>query len=82
MADTKMPEVAETEWRLGWAAGYFAALNGEPSPWRDGKTPERRIHPGQHWEHGYKQGYARAEDQQSRRVKVQTSARWDDAAGN
>ena len=75
--NTKQPEVAHTEWMLGWAEGYHAALRGDPSPWKNDEETERRIHPGRHWEQGYKEGYDRARDQKDRGVKVQTSAQWE-----
>jgi hypothetical protein len=75
MPDIKAPEAAHTEWMLGWAAGYHAALRGEPSPWRNVDTdyPERQVREGQHWKQGYKEGHDRARDQKQRGVKVSIS---------
>ena len=70
----KSPEVADAERRLGWACGYHAFLEGKASPWQDGKSSELRVHQGQHFKYGYKQGFACAEEMKG--AEVQTEPDW------
>ena len=71
---------ADTEWILGFAAGYMAALAGKPNPNIRGVGSERRSHRGDDFKDGYKVGYDQAMKDMDRGVKVQTEADWDTSA--
>ena len=75
--DERPKDEADTEWKLGFAAGYMAALAGKPNPNIRGVGSERRTHKGDDFKHGYKAGYDQAVKHMERGVKVQTKADWD-----
>ena len=68
--DSTGPEEAITAWRLGWACGYNAALRGDPDPSARGQSSEMRVHAGDDWKHGYKQGYACGKGHKECGVKI------------
>lgn len=77
--------VTTADWRLGWAAGFVAALSGKPSPnVGRSKGGARIVAVGthRHFRDGYKRGYADTLLLTSDgRKQVKTEPNWDVKTG-